>query len=154
MKGNEKSKGGRPEKFTRPEIQERVLKAIACGATRPAAAGFAGICEDTFYKMLNVVPGFSESVKIAEMKAVARFQLKVTKAAQEGNWTAAAWWLERRHPNDYAKREPEIAAQNNTIRIVVLYGDQQEAKTIDIPSNGNGHKALPERIGQIQVQRG
>jgi hypothetical protein len=48
---------------------------------------------------------FHDAVKEAEGKATVGWLAKIEKAASEGNWTAAAWKLERRYPNDYGRRD-------------------------------------------------
>jgi hypothetical protein len=30
---------------------------------------------------------------------------QIAKAANDGTWQAAAWWLERRRPDDYSRRD-------------------------------------------------
>jgi hypothetical protein len=32
-----------------------------------------------------------------------RFVAQIARAAQDGTWQAAAWWLERRRPLDYGR---------------------------------------------------
>ncbi len=43
---------------------------------------------------------------------------KIQKAAADGNWQAAAWWLERRYPADWGRR----VVQSNvagTVKVIV-----------------------------------
>jgi len=42
----------------------------------------------------------------------------IQKAAGKGNWQAAAWWLERRRPNDYARRDTVQVGSDGTPLIV------------------------------------
>ena len=87
-----------------PEREQAILAALRVGNTRRAAAAAAEIHPDTFYTWL-VDPSFSEAVQKAEADAEQRFLGNVAKAAQAGNWQAAAWWLERRKHEDYRRRE-------------------------------------------------
>jgi hypothetical protein len=48
---------------------------------------------------------FSDAVEKAEGEAESRFLTQVARAATTGTWQAAAWWLERRHPDEYGRRE-------------------------------------------------
>jgi transposase len=47
---------------------------------------------------------FLDRVEEAEEKAVARNVENVRVAAEAGTWQASAWWLERRRPDDFARR--------------------------------------------------
>jgi hypothetical protein len=49
--------------------------------------------------------GFSDAIKKAESEAEVRVVAHVLKAATDGTWQAAAWWLERRRPHDYGRRD-------------------------------------------------
>lgn len=86
---------------------ERLLKGLRLGMTRRAASGYAGFSKTTLYRMLEHDDGtLVTAMEKAEAEAEATYSAIVARAAEEPkNWTAAAWWLERRHPEDYAKRE-------------------------------------------------
>lgn len=94
----------RPSKRS-PERVERICDALRSGNTRRAACLLAGIGEATFFRWLNEDQEFRETVERAEAQAEARFVAQVESAALGGTWTAAAWWLERRRPADYARRD-------------------------------------------------
>ena len=47
---------------------------------------------------------FKECVDKAKAKALHNFEQVITRASTE-HWQAAAWMLERRHPNMYGKRD-------------------------------------------------
>ena len=94
--------GERNSKFTEPRI-EAALSALRAGCTRQAASGAAGVSRVTFWRWMDDVT-FRNEVEKAEDYAEATFTAFVA-AATITNWTAAAWWLERRRPDHYARRE-------------------------------------------------
>jgi hypothetical protein len=99
---------GRPTKRT-PEREQRLLDALAAGNTRNAACDYAGITRETFSQWRERFADFSDRVKKAESSAEVRHVAQIAKAASEGVWQASAWWLERRRPDDWARRfEPEL----------------------------------------------
>jgi hypothetical protein len=87
-----------------PEREAAVLNALRLGNTRRAAAAYAEVSPDTFYVWL-ADPTFRDAVEKAEADAETRFLGQVARAAADGTWTAAAWWLERRKYQDYARRD-------------------------------------------------
>lgn len=93
---------GRKSKYE-PERVERLLEAIRIGATYKHACDYAGISFETFSQWQKQHPEFFEQVKAAEGAGVIS-NLQVIKTASAENWTAAAWLLERRHPEDYGRR--------------------------------------------------
>jgi len=88
-------------KFTEPRI-EAAIQALQTGCTRRAAAGAAGVTAQTFYRWLEDVT-FRDEVEKAEALAEASYTSAVAHAVPR-SWQAAAWWLERRHHEDYAQR--------------------------------------------------
>lgn len=119
-------------KYT-PETIKRFIKAIEEGATYELAAGYAGITFQTFNEWRKDKPEFSELVKAAEGRAAVKWLAQISKAAREGEWTAAAWKLERRYPNDYGKRLPDLAADGELpLSRVVIVEDRRRA----LPSPG------------------
>ena len=63
----------------------------------------AGVTPTTFYRWLEDVT-FRESVERAEAAAEAMY-LAAVESAIGDSWQAAAWWLERRKNDDYARRD-------------------------------------------------
>ena len=84
---------------------EKLLQGLRMGMTRRAASGFAGFSKSTFYRMLETDDGtLGTLVENAEAEAEATYSAIIAReAAVPKNWTA--WWVERRHPQDYARRE-------------------------------------------------
>jgi hypothetical protein len=101
---------GRTSKCT-PERQERLCHAIELGATYVHACNFAGISYETFRRWMRESQAFHDAIKEAEGKATVGWLARIEKAASEGNWTAAAWKLERRYPNDYGRRDSREGLQ-------------------------------------------
>lgn len=95
---------GRRTKATDARIGA-VLQALKTGNTRGAAAAYAEVDRSTFYRWMETNPSFRDSVEKAEADAEVRFTAQVAKAATDGTWQAAAWWLERRRHEDFARRD-------------------------------------------------
>ncbi len=55
----------------------------------------------TFYRWLYADATFRDTVEKAEADAEARAVAIVIRAAQNGTWQAATWWLEHRRREDY-----------------------------------------------------
>lgn len=84
---------------------EIVLSLIRTGVPTAHAAAAAGIHRATWYRALKDSPELARDADLAESAAIASKIGVISTAAQNGNWTAAAWWLERRHPQDFARRD-------------------------------------------------
>jgi len=101
--------GGRKTKLT-PEMQERICRILREGNTRRTAAALVGIDEETFRRWMYLgergrepYRAFYAAVKNAEEEAVQSRIAVIQKAAQDGNWQAAAWWLERKFPAEWGR---------------------------------------------------
>jgi transposase len=112
-----KRKLGRPRTplLTDPKVREKVLNGIALGMTRERAAEFAGIARSTFYKIQAEMPELVEQVQQAEARCQARCLGSINKAAVEMNqWTAAAWLLERRWPEEFGRIDRHLIRSEGT----------------------------------------
>lgn len=96
-----------------PELQKEFCNAIENGSSILGACGYVGISEKTYYNWIERAEEaktrtkfvkFKEAVDKAKAKALHNFEQVITRASLE-HWQAAAWMLERRHPNLYGKRE-------------------------------------------------
>jgi transposase len=93
---------------------KRIVDAVADGLSRTAAAAKGGVSRATFLDWLargrdGEAPyaDFLDRVKVAEAKAEEVMVSAIRTAGLEpSKWQAAAWWLERARPADWAKREP------------------------------------------------
>jgi hypothetical protein len=96
-----------------PDTQERFINAIRAGNYANVAAQYAGIHVATYFRYMQlgaeqtrgVYRDFHDAVKAAEAEAEARAVANVQLAAQQGQWTASAWMLERKHPERWGRRE-------------------------------------------------
>lgn len=93
---------GRKSKATDARLTA-LLGALRAGNTRSAASAYAEVSRTTFYRWMEDV-AIRDAVEKAEADAEVRFASQVAKAATNGTWQAAAWWLERRRPEAFALR--------------------------------------------------
>lgn len=96
------------------EVQHNIITAIQTGATYEMAASFGNITRATLWLWLKkgqeqskgIYRTFFDAFKRAEAQAGVRSLAIVNKAAQDGNWQAAAWLLERRF--GYDRNNPAV----------------------------------------------
>lgn len=127
----------------RPKLTEKAIEDICTGirllATYDLACKYAGVGYSTFRDWMaqarNGKPGLpqklAESVAKAEGDAAIKCLLIIQKAAPI-TWQAAAWLLERRYPEIYARRTaPENApADADAIARAILKAQQEMDKSI------------------------
>jgi transposase len=102
---------GRLTKLT-PEVQKKIVEAIQLGNYTDVAAQYAGIDRATFYRWMEkgkqddadpAHKAFVEAVENAQATAEVRAVVLINRAANEGVWQAAAWFLERTRPKRYGR---------------------------------------------------
>lgn len=162
------AQGGRPTKLT-PELQTRIVNFLRTGAYVETAAAAAGVSKQTLYDWLKrgarvgrdelgeVTPKdhpdadyarFLDAVEVAQAEADVGDLAIIRKAAQDGYWAAAAWRLERKHPDKWGRREvlALTTAEHQTDELVAAIQDDPEAMEayhdllarISGPSSTNG----------------
>lgn len=93
------------------QIVEEIAKLVEEGNFKKDAAALSGISEDTFYSWMKAKPEFAERLNRAMIKAKRAMIDVIRKAAMgdkkkkiAGIWTAAAWYLERVHHDEFGQR--------------------------------------------------
>lgn len=124
---------GRPSKLT-PEVQDTICKYLRAGNAFKTACEAAGIGYATGVEWRargedrdperagdEAFAQFAAATRRAESEALARCAAVVQKAAVDGNWQAATWFLERRAPTEWGRvdrrtialsegQEPQLAS--------------------------------------------
>ena len=80
-----------------PENAKKLCDGLRLGMTYKLAAQYAGISESTLWDWAAKDSGFSDLLKDAEAANAAQALASIVQSARAGQWTAAAWMLERRH---------------------------------------------------------
>lgn len=122
---------GRPTKFT-PEVKEKILIAIRKGAPYELACNYARLDVSTLYNWkekaeVDKLPEyiqFFEDLKEAEGHTSLMWLDVIDKAMKDGQWTAAAWKLERRH-HKYFSSNAQLNELNSKLD-QLLDGDKNE----------------------------
>ena len=91
------------------ELVKKAVKLKKGGATNVDIAKSIGVSESTFYRWVSTPSTeaereLSESLKKAEADYKNALQGIIAKAAQERDWKAAAWLLERKYPEEYGRK--------------------------------------------------
>lgn len=121
---------GNPLKLLNEDLQKKFMYAIFMGATYRLACSYVGISYQTLRNWINkaeklldlsdeqldghndkVFVDFYYSLKQVESAAALKWLEKIDKAS-EIQWQAAAWKLERRHPESYGRDERVNDSEN------------------------------------------
>jgi hypothetical protein len=110
MQTQKTNKIGRPSKLTESRMQ-KLTEALRSGSYRIDACRAAGIHYNTLLawekkgesQMSGEYVEFLEALREAEAEAVVSNIKIITGAAQRGDWRAAAWFLEHKYPNNWAR---------------------------------------------------
>ena len=102
---------GRPSKLTQA-VRDRIVLAIRGGNTYKASAEYGGVSYMTFNRWMEAgelqrrgqYRDFRDEVMRARNDVEVAQVATIRKAAQEGDWHAAAWWLERRNPDEWGRK--------------------------------------------------
>lgn len=128
---------GRPTKFT-PERRNQIISLIKAGNYLDTACQASGVTYSAFREWMKrgeleyerimeantskpkkseqEFLDFFEAVQKAEATAEARNLTIINKAAEK-NWQAAAWYLERRAPDRWGRRDRVQAELNHTGKV-------------------------------------
>jgi hypothetical protein len=124
MRSGENQMSGRPTKYNE-ETVTRVTQALRAGNTRRAACAYANIDQGTFANWLKQHSDFSDAIEKAEGDAEVRNVAIIQKAA-DSTWQAAAWWLERKHKQEWSSRVEQTGADGSPVKVIVEYADGKD----------------------------
>lgn len=135
---------GRPTALN-AEVQDRIIQALTAGNYQDTAARYAGVDESTFYRWMQkgadpdapaIYRDFRQAVETARSQAEVRAVALINQAAQNGTWQAAAWYLERSHPQRWGRfQRTEVTGRDGgpvEVDVAVL-----ERKIADMLGEGN-----------------
>jgi len=102
---------GRPTKLN-ADVQEKIVNLVRAGNYPEVAAQAASIPRSTFYDWMRwgdegkkPYSDFSDAIKEAQAAAESHAVTIIRKAALDGSWQAAAWFLERSKAERWRRKE-------------------------------------------------
>lgn len=138
----------RPAKLT-PELTQEITTYIRDGNSPTISATLVGISPSTYFNWMskgsNQEPRFMEfleSIERANAQSIVNRVAHISRAADSGNWRAAAWLLERMAPESFGKHS-HGCRERTSFR-------QEEANDISEAS----FEDLEHKVRQIKLMRG
>jgi hypothetical protein len=145
-----KKSAGRPTALLEEIKEQTLLDYIRIGTPVRKAVTASGIAEKTFYNWMSrglaererqaLVPNakdnpteviflqFLQRVEQARAEAITKKVAVIAKSGNDGDWRAAAWWLERQVPEEFGKTDRfEIGGSNGeAIKVQIEMGDLED----------------------------
>lgn len=130
--------------------RDELLNLIVLGLPVNKAVAMVNISESTFYGWMSrgmverdrlaTIDGakpkpeeklfleFLESLTRARAEAIAKKVAVISSTASQGDWKAAAWWLERQVPEDFGRvdKQEVLSHSVSEVRVTVTMGELQE----------------------------
>jgi hypothetical protein len=128
---------GRPTKLN-DEVQEKIVSLVRAGNYPEVAAQAAGVAGRTYYEWMakgedgrEPYAQFMQAVKEAQAAAESHAVTIIRKAALDGSWQAAAWFLERSKAERWRRKENvELTGKDGgPVKSQVVGDDQREQVT-------------------------
>ena len=99
-------------------VKDAVIESIRIGLTNKDACEVNGIEESTFYRWMDEKEEFRKSVKEAQLAAKQLHLKNIHRAAAEDRqWTASAWFLERKFPDEFKNRREITGADGGPLQL-------------------------------------
>lgn len=153
---NEKPEGmckkGRKDGRLNPVLVEAIESALIAGNSDKTTCDLVGISHDCFFRWLRegqeddapeYKRSFYDRIRKAQAQCINRNVLVIQQASRK-NWTAAAWFLERKKPEDWARRD-RIALGGDAAAPPVMTAEVSE-ETISDASAYAAMRAVMERV--------
>jgi hypothetical protein len=117
------AKRGRPPVLD--EIKRReILAILAVGGSRRTAARYVGCAVSTIQNTADRDRRFAKDLGHAEHQAEIAYLNNIQRAAaKEQYWRAAAWILERKNPDDFARRNPDVFTPDQVTLILAKFAE-------------------------------
>jgi hypothetical protein len=116
-----------------------IIALVTQGSSRRVAARYVACAASTITRTAQRDPEFAAQLARAEQMAEINLLRAINEAAKDPkHWRAAAWILERRNPEDFAARPPQLAT---SLQISDFVGQIVELLHDDLPPE-NYHRAM------------
>jgi hypothetical protein len=151
------AKRGRPTLLT-DEVEERILRAIRAGNFRGTAAQWAGIGDRTLRDWLKRGEEDEESreglfrqrLLEAEQSAEIRMVGLISKAA-ERDPRHAQWWLERKHPDRWGRKDRISLDARQQLEVTGAQGGPLRAEVTNVHTDEGASRlaGIAQLLGQL-----
>lgn len=143
---------GRFSKLT-PELQDKIVQALRAGNYIETAAAYAGISKNTLYRWLanaedenadDAYRDFRDAVESARAQAEVRNVALIQKAANDGTWQAAAWYLERTAHQRWGRRTIVTGEEGAPVQVEVSAKDELGQKLAAMLERAEANQRLTD----------
>lgn len=122
-----------------------VLLILSVGCDRATAASYVGRRPDELETAARSDAEFDAAIRRSEAGCELAHMRNVQQAARdERHWRASVWWLERRLPERYAKREADAVGRRELMRFVSAAA---AAIATAVQDEGDRHRVLERLSG-------
>lgn len=127
------------------EIKRREICAIvAMGCSRSTAAKYVGCDVRTIQRTAQRDRAFREDLGRAE-SLIEVAPLRIIHSAGKSNWRAAAWMLERKFPDLYARRSPGTVTREQIARLLA----ELAGVVVEEAPDASARRRILERLDQL-----
>lgn len=126
--------------------RREILALLSVGCSRRVAAAYVGCSVTTIRATALRDPEFAKALGRVEHQAEIGYLQNIQKAAKkEQYWRAAAWALERKNPEEYALRRPELVTVD---QLQNLLAQLAQVLVADVPDPTTQEKIL-SRLNEL-----
>ncbi len=137
-----------PRRKLSARTRQALEEAIRLGLTYEQAADVAGVDVSTLRVWRSEEPALSAALERAASEGVQARLARIEAAAQQGSWQADAWWLERKHPQQWGRQERMQVEHSGHVSVqqaVALVAEVLETLLADVP------EAIRSRMEQALI---